>query len=289
MYYSPLRYPGGKAKLAPFMGYIIKKLNLTKGTYIEPFAGGAGIAIELLLSDKVGHIVINDYDKAVASFWRAATDNTDCLIEKMYNTPITIEEWYKQRTILLNSNSMSFELGFATFFLNRTNRSGILKGGPIGGKNQDGEWRLDARFNKPALEKRLVNIGERRKDITVYNQDVSCLIKKYIPRFGDSSLIYFDPPYYEKGSGLYMNYFNYNDHLRIERDIRNYVKCKWIITYDNVDEIHRIYDGYKIKTFSLDYCAASRRSASELMIFSDPKMCPTNKMLSKSDIEFSFQ
>lgn len=271
------------------MGLIIDKLDLVDGTYIEPFAGGAGIAIELLLTNKVGHVVINDYDKALASFWHAVKNDNNRLIEKIYETPVTMDEWYRQRDILNNSKTMSFELGFATFFLNRTNRSGILKGGPIGGYEQDSDWKLDVRFNKEKLVKRLLAIGERKSDITVYNKDANSLMKNYIPRYGRNALVYFDPPYYEKGNELYLNFFSYKDHKRIEETIREHVNCNWIITYDDVEEIHRIYDGYEIKTFDLNYSAAKKRLASELMIFPDEKLCPTNEELLQRGLTLQFR
>lgn len=289
MYYSPLRYPGGKAKLAPFMSFLVERLDVAGGTYVEPFAGGAGIAIELLLNDRVNHIVINDYDKALASFWNAVTKENDRLIDTIYNTPITMNEWYHQKEILQGSKNMSFELGFATFFLNRTNRSGILTGGPIGGYEQQGDWSLDVRFNKEKLIKRIKAIGDRRKDITVYNKDAKSLIKNYLPQYGEKTLVYFDPPYYEKGSELYMNYFKYEDHRRIEQAIRENVKCRWLITYDDVEEIRRIYDGYVIKNFDLNYSAAKKRIASELMIFPNEEVCPTNQELLSNGLVLQFK
>lgn len=288
MYYSPLRYPGGKAKLTPFIGYVIDELQLNGGTYIEPFAGGAAIAIELLLTNKVGHIVINDYDKALASFWRSIIYDTDRFIEKMYETPITIQEWYKEREILLKSSKMSFELGFATFYLNRTNRSGILKGGPIGGKDQNGAWKLDARFNKESLAKRIIAIGERNKDISVYNQDVNIFVRKYLPQYREKALVYFDPPYFNKGSELYMNYFDVDDHREIEHTIKESLDCNWLMTYDDTDVIRKIYDGYGQKNFNLTYSVSKKRSASELMIFPKQFHCPTNGELKNKGIAFRF-
>ena len=274
MYYSPLRYPGGKSKLTPFMEMMIRKLNIRNGTYVEPFAGGAGIAIELLLKGTVDKIIINDYDKAIASFWKAIVYDNSRFIDKMIETPITIEEWYKQREIINNSSKCSFELGFATFFLNRTNRSGIINGGPIGGYKQDGEWKLDVRFNKEKLSERIRAIGKHKHDIKVYKKDVRSLVKNYLNDLNENSLIYFDPPYFEKGKELYMNYFTLEDHKEIKELIKKYVKCKWIITYDDVEEITNIYSEYVIRRFELSYSAAKKRTASEIMIFPNEEICP---------------
>lgn len=289
MYYSPLRYPGGKGKLAPFMKLMIDKMDLRGGTYIEPFAGGAGIALDLLFNDIVNHIVINDYDKAIASFWKAILTENNRFVDCVMNTPITIEEWEHQKSILHNANKYSFELGFATFFLNRTNRSGIIKGGPIGGKTQTGDWKLDVRFNREVLAERIRKIGLRKQDITVYNKDVNSLIVKYVSQFGNKTLIYFDPPYFEKGKQLYMNYFRLSDHERIEKLIRQHVTCNWMITYDNTPEIVKIYNGYDIRQYDLKYSVAKKRVASEIIIFPHGGMCPTKAEMRQRKIDINLR
>ena len=288
MFYSPLRYPGGKGKLAPFIGYLIEKLNIENPIYIEPFAGGAGVALELLLEEKVETIVINDYDKAIASFWKAILEEPDRFVDMIYNVPITIDEWKHQKEIYSTSlNRYSFELGFATFYLNRTNRSGIIKGGIIGGLDQQGRWKIDARFNKEELIHRVLRIAEFRKNIVVYNKDVTSLIQNYMPKYGKDAFAYFDPPYFEKGKALYKNYFNYSDHKYIEEQIRENVQCNWIITYDNVPEIKEFYKEYTIREFNINYSAANRRKASELMIFKNDLLCPTNEELKREKIKFT--
>ncbi|MDF2589018.1 MAG: Site-specific methylase [Anaerocolumna sp.] len=285
MFYSPLRYPGGKSKLTPFMELIIEKLGHLGGTYIEPFAGGAGIGLELLEKGIVEQIVINDLDKGIYSFWRAITTETDRFIDKIYNTPVTMDEWRTQRNICVEDNKKySFELGFATFFLNRTNRSGIIKGGVIGGATQNGKWKLDARFNKENLVHRIEKIAERKKDIHIYNKDIQSFLLNYVPRYEENAMIYFDPPYFEKGKQLYLNFFSYEDHVRIEKLIGESVKCDWIITYDNVPEIVKIYDCYNLKKFDLNYSAAEKRKASEIIIFKNHQMIPSCEELNERKI-----
>lgn len=205
--YSPLRYPGGKSRLSKFIGQAICNLQIHNCTYIEPFAGGAGVALSLLLDGVVENIVINDYDKAIYSFWRALKQEPTALIEKIQSTPITIEEWHRQKEIYVNSTSYSIDLAFSTLFLNRTNRSGILTAGPIGGYDQAGDWKLDVRFDRDALISKVEKIAERRKNIFVYNKDIISLLRNYIPHFGNQLFIYFDPPYYKKGQKLYKNFF----------------------------------------------------------------------------------
>ena len=285
MYYSPLRYPGGKGKLASFMEYMIDQLGHRGGTYIEPFAGGAGIAMELLLRNVVSRIVINDYDKAVCSFWKAILTETDRFVEEIRTVPLTVDEWQKQHEILVTQNDKySFELGFAAFYLNRTNRSGIIKGGVIGGQEQAKDWKMDVRFKREELITRVQRIAARKKDIKLYNKDVNSFIKNYVPLYEENALIYFDPPYFRKGQQLYMNFFNYKDHVRIEQEIREHVNCDWIITYDYEPQIEEIYHNYNLRLYDLNYSVSTKRKANELMIFKDGIFIPSDEELNSKKI-----
>ena len=285
MYYSPLRYPGGKGKLASFMEYMIDQLGHRGGTYIEPFAGGAGIAMELLLRNVISRIVINDYDKAVWSFWKAILTETDRFVEEIRTVPLTVDEWQKQHEILVTKNDKySFELGFAAFYLNRTNRSGIIKGGVIGGQEQAKDWKMDVRFKREELVTRIQRIAVRKKDIKLYNKDVNSFIKNYAPLYEENALIYFDPPYFRKGQQLYMNFFNYKDHVRIEQEIREHVNCDWIITYDYEPQIEEIYHNYNLRLYDLNYSVSTKRKANELMIFKDGIIIPPDEELNSKKI-----
>ena len=285
MYYSPLRYPGGKGKLASFMEYMIDQLGHRGGTYIEPFSGGAGIAMELLLRNVVSRIVINDYDKAVWSFWKAILTETDRFVEEIRTVPLTVDEWQKQHEILVTQNDKySFELGFAAFYLNRTNRSGIIKGGVIGGQEQAKDWKMDVRFKREELVTRIQRIADRKKDIKLYNKDVNSFIKNYVPLYEENALIYFDPPYFRKGQQLYMNFFNYKDHVRIEQEIREHVNCDWIITYDYEPQIEEIYHNYNLRLYDLNYSVSTKRKANELMIFKDGIIIPSDEELNSKKI-----
>ena len=285
MFYSPLRYPGGKGKLAPFIGMLIEEYGHKGGTYIEPFAGGAAVAIELLERGIVSQIVINDLDKGIYSFWRAVLNEADRFIEKIESVSLTMDEWQNQRDICMRENSKySFELGFATFYMNRTNRSGIIKGGVIGGKEQSGIWQLDARFNKKTLIERIKKIVAMKHSIHLYNKDIDSFLTHYVPKYERNAFIYFDPPYFEKGKQLYLNFFDYKDHLRIEKLISEKVNCDWIITYDDVPEIEKIYSGYNLRRFELNYSVAKKRKANEIIIFNGENKIPDNSLLEKQKI-----
>lgn len=229
--------------------------------------------------------MINDYDKAVWSFWKAILTETDRFIEEIRTVPLTVDEWQKQHEILVTKNDKySFELGFAAFYLNRTNRSGIIKGGVIGGQEQANDWKMDVRFKREELVTRIQRIAVRKKDIKLYNKDVNSFIKNYVPLYEENALIYFDPPYFRKGQQLYMNFFNYKDHVRIEQEIREHVNCDWIITYDYEPQIEEIYHNYNLRLYDLNYSVSTKRKANELMIFKDGIIIPPDEELNSKKI-----
>lgn len=284
-YYSPLRYPGGKGRLAPFMKLLIQKTGHMGGVYIEPFAGGAGIALDCLLNGVVSEIVINDLDKGIYSFWKAVLNDTDRFIEDILAIPLNIEEWEHQRQIYLTNNKKySYELGFATFYLNRTNRSGIIKGGVIGGKEQSGQWTLDVRFNRDALSKRVQKVAAHKNKIHVYNKDISSFLLHYAERYAGNAIVYFDPPYYEKGRELYLNFFKHEDHVRIRSEIERLNNIDWVITYDDCPEIRDLYSEHICRRMQWNYSAATKRTVNEIMIFESERMIPTEQELKESKV-----
>lgn len=269
--FTPLRYPGGKARFAPMIADVINGNKLAGGHYLEPYAGGAGVALVLLMDGVVSHIHINDADPAVSVFWRAAVQDTAELIKLVANEPVTIEAWHHWRAMMLGETTgTQLERGFATLFMNRTNRSGILKGGVIGGKAQAGAYKLDARFMRDELCLRLERIGRHAGGISVYEEDAYKLLLRcheFLPR---TSLIYLDPPYYVKGAGLYRNFYKHDDHAQIARLLgSNRFRRPWIVSYDNAEEIRTMYSYAHSFTYGLRYTAQQRYTGSEVMFFSE--------------------
>lgn len=275
-FYSPLRYPGGKGKLAQFVKDLMTQNNLGEGTYIEPYAGGASVALHLLFESKVREIHINDFDVVIYAFWKAILDHTDDFVRKINTTPVTVDEWMKQKEVYTNPDGKEFlDLGFATFFLNRTNRSGILNAGIIGGKDQTGPYKIDARYNKKDLIKRIENISDRKNQIRIYNQDAIFFIKNTIPKISKPILVFLDPPYYVKGKDLYKNYYNHSDHIEVSKSIKSDIKNSWIVTYDNVPEISELYSEEKTFLYNLIYSATLNRSiGAEIMFHSKDLIIP---------------
>lgn len=269
--YTPLRYPGGKARFSSLIERIIQDNGLNGGHYFEPFAGGAGLALILLVDDVVEAIHINDIDPAVAAFWTAAVRDTDRLIEMVAEADVSMDAWHHWRAVMNGHVAATkLERGFATLFMNRTNRSGILKGGVIGGKLQAGTYRLDARFMRDKICERLSRIGRLSDRIYVYEEDAHSILQRCSEFLPSKSLIYLDPPYYVKGAGLYRNSYKDDDH----RQIANLLLAKefplpWVVSYDNAQEIRDMYGDASRVSYGLNYTAQKRYVGDEVMFFSE--------------------
>ncbi|EAB4195040.1 DNA adenine methylase [Salmonella enterica] len=282
MFYSPLRYPGGKSKLTAYVLEIMKLNGLEGGTYVEPFAGGCAIAWYLLLNKHVRKVYINDLDPAIHAFWHSVLYRTDELCLLINSCPITLEEWHKQREIYRNNTSDFLKLGFSTLFLNRTNRSGIIKAGVIGGKEQNGKYKIDCRFNKERIIEQIRSIAAMRDSIRLSNLDATHFIDEVLPLVEGKTLVNIDPPYYIKGKGLYQNFFEHNDHYRLFESVKR-ITHPWIVTYDDTPEIRGIYSEFSPEPFGLTYTAQIKYKGAEVIIHS-PDILKTNF---KPDVSFS--
>lgn len=275
MFYSPLRYPGGKGKLANFIQLIFERNSLNNGYYVEPYAGGASIALSLLFNDYASKIIINDIDKSIYAFWYSVINNTDELCKMIIDTKVNLTSWNLQKDIQKQKEETDLlKLGFSTFFLNRTNRSGIINAGVIGGNEQKGKYKIDARFNKEELIKRIQKIGKIGNKIMLYNLDAIELIKEISNQLPEKTLIYFDPPYYLKGKELYVNHYKHKDHLLVSQMINGLSEHKWLVSYDNHNEIRELYKENKMFTYSLNYCAVNATRGTEVMFYHKDLIIP---------------
>lgn len=272
---TPLRYPGGKTKLYDYVVDIFEANNICDCTYIEPFAGGAGLAIKLLQNQKVSNIILNDLDPLIYAFWYCVLNHPIEFCSRIDSIPVTVEEWNKQRYITLNYHDFSlFEVGLAAFYMNRTNVSGVISGGMIGGKDQTGKYKLDARFNKAPLIKKIKNIEALSSKIQIFNKDVKDFIREDVAILEDKNIfVNYDPPYVKKGSLLYRNSFTEEDHCELS-DLICSSPGKWIVTYDKCSLIHNLYNEYKQEIITLNYSTGSTKQGYEIVIYSDQLEIP---------------
>ena len=274
---SPFRYPGGKARLHSFVSGVLEANGLVGQQYLEPFAGGGGLALSLLYTETVSDIHINDIDPGVWSFWHSVLEHNDELAERIADTPISIEEWDRQREIRDGLDTEDpLALGFATFFLNRTNRSGVLdRAGAIGGREQDGRYKLDCRFYRSTLVERVRRIAKFRDHIHLSGLDALDFIEQSASMLPDKSLFFLDPPYYNKGSRLYTNYYEPDDHGRLAKAVLG-LKNPWLVTYDNEADVRNLYAARKQVPFFITYSLARKRVGTEILIASEDLRLPEN-------------
>jgi DNA adenine methylase len=275
-HFSPLRYPGGKAKLASYVKSIIVENGLSDGVYVEPFAGGAAVAMELLLQEYVSEIHINDVSRPVYCFWRSVLKDTDKLCSLIATTPITVEDWDVQKSVFAHAGDYDdLELGFATFYLNRTNRSGILNGGIIGGRDQTGGWKIDARYNISELTQRITSIARQAERVHLTKKDALKFLDKGRALWGDNTLIYLDPPYYAKGRDLYYDYYLPDDHAVLAAYVQeNITRQRWMVSYDNSDSIKQLYSKCPSVIYKIGYSARDSSEGAEIMFFDGRTVIP---------------
>lgn len=285
--YSPLRYPGGKTQLTPFVLDLLRANGMLRGVYAEPFAGGAGIAWRLLLNGDAAEVWLNDLDPAIYAFWQTVVFEPDPLCERVLATEITMAEWERQRLVIKDSNASQQDLAFAVLFLNRTNRSGILKGGVIGGKAQTGDYKLDCRFNKVDIIKKIQRIHSYREVVKITRMDAEECLKAWDKKLPKKSLVNIDPPYYTQGRDLYLSFYHPEDHARLAKLIRS-LKCQWMLTYDDVPEIENLYKGLPTYRKGLTYYAQVKRKASELLVLSKNMIAPA-ELLNCGAIPLQFE
>lgn len=265
---SPLRYPGGKGSLYSRLRQLIRDSGLAGCTYVEPYAGGAGAGLALLVSGQVGRVVINDLDPAIHAFWQLLVTSPDELVKRIRSTPLDVAEWRRQKRIYAAGRADEVEaLGFATFFLNRTNRSGVLNGGPIGGLDQTGAYKIDARFNREKLAERIRILKLYGSSITVSCRDGVDVISEYAGH--PETFIYADPPYFEKAGSLYLNSFRAEDHEALAKTLNAVADATWLLTYDNVAAVHGLYPERRRRLFELLYSANGASRANEIAVLSD--------------------
>lgn len=267
---SPLRYPGGKAILTGFLSHVIVRNDLKGCVYYEPYAGGAGAALNLLRQDVVSELYLNDADPRVIAFWRSALHTSEQFLERIQNVHLTIQEWHRQHSICLQPASHSkFDVGFAAFFMNRCNRSGVLAGsGPIGGYAQSGKWRMDVRFNRVALAERILTIARMKDRIHLSCEDAIVFLKGHLPSSHGRkrTFAYLDPPYVNKGQRLYLNAYKPEDHAQLARYLDGQRLLSWVMSYDDSSLVRTLYAQHKISTLPIRYSLQRKRSARELII-----------------------
>lgn len=279
---SPLRYPGGKSRLSDFMEDLVLLNNLEDCTLYEMYAGGAGASLNLLFSGIVSKIVLNDLDFHVYAFWESILKNTDEFVQLISDSKVNTENWKVQKNIYSNYEDFNtLEVGFSSFFLNRCNRSGVFNAGPIGGKNQTGNYKIDVRFNKFDLINRIEAIADKKSSIVIKNLESINFLKDIFKLEKENTFVFLDPPYYMQGENLYFNFYEDKNHLELSKLLKNNNEENWFLTYDNTDRIKELYHNSRTAYLPMTYTLQEKRKSKEVMIFSENLHIPKNLRFGK--------
>lgn len=258
--------------------------GLVGGHYVEPYAGGAGVACELLISGVASHVHLNDASPEVHAFWWSILNHTEEFCRRIRLASLTIKEWRRQREVLRHPDDHDrLGLGFALFFLNRCNRSGIPSGGVIGGLNQTGRWKIDARFPKIELITRIEAIASRRRRVTIENKDAEKFLWENASNLPPNTLVYCDPPYFRKSDRLYLNRYEPRDHAQIARVMQSQVQHPWLVSYDAAPEVMKYYVKRRSFTYGLQYYAGQTRHGNEVFFCSDNLTLPLRSKVKSID------
>lgn len=289
-YSSPLRYPGGKASLAPFLHDVLQLNSLVGCRYFEPYAGGAGAALALLRMGAVASIEINDADRRIYSFWKSVLSESQRFADRIMTVPLNLEEWKRQREVCTNQEAHTeFDVGFAAFYMNRCNRSGVLTSGPIGGLEQSGAWKLDVRFTRPSLVERVVALGRLKDRISVSQMDAIDFLKARLPSgtARKTAFVYLDPPYVVKGQRLYLNAYEACDHKKVANYLGRQGVLNWIMSYDDSDLIRDLYSERQLAKLPIRYSLQDKRAAKELIIAPRQMQLPKTVRVAGQDAKMS--
>ena len=267
---NPLRYPGGKRFLVDYIAELLRVNNLIGTTIYEPFAGSAAVSLELLNRGLVDNAVLIEKDPLIYSFWRSVIEQPEELCTRIDEMAINLESWNRLSHFRTLDAPLGnpLELGFAGLFFNRTNYSGIIMANPLGGKGQKSEYTLDCRFKKKRVKEQIMSVANHRNRITVeWTDGVRYLDRNRRAITEGNHFVYVDPPYYEKGRGLYRHYFNDEDHENLAELLRAST-LPWLLSYDNHPFIQDLYfgQGARYQEFYMDSLIKSRSRGAELLI-----------------------
>ncbi len=269
---SPLRYPGGKASLSRYIADVLESNLLTSCTFYEPYVGGGSISLELLERGSITKAVWLEKDPLVFAFWHCLLHQGYELYDEIESLDITIEKWksllsFRDVREPPECDEELLNLGVAGLFFNRTNFSGILKAGPIGGRSQLSDYSLDCRFKKDRMLGLIKYLYEKYSGhIEIYYGDALTFLEaRRCEILNSFSFVYIDPPYYKKGKNLYRYYYTDEDHTRLANHITSQ-SYPWLVSYDDDLFIRNLYKNSEIQPIYLDYTAYTSRKGMELLI-----------------------
>lgn len=287
---SPLRYPGSKASLTDYIASVIEANLLSGCTIIEPYAGSATVSLEMLSRGFVQHAILIERDPLLYGFWYSVFNDVDNLVNDIFEIDVSLNTWIdfqKYRNTTNLDDYLLLELGVAGLFFNRTNFSGILGAGPIGGANQDSKYKINCRFKKEKIIQQIRTISLLKDKVEVVFGDALTYLKTQEHEIGNSfSFLYIDPPYYNQGKKLYRYWYEDSNHKELA-DYLGRLETPWLVSYDDHPKIREYYEESAMQELFIDYTARVSRQGEELLISNIiiPPPIPVDQIIELNEVE----
>jgi len=286
---SPLRYPGAKRQLIPLFNSLL--LQAPVGTFVEPFAGGASVALHVAVNGLAERVILGEADPLVYAFWYVACFDTPWIIEQIQTVDVTLANWERFKA---RPGETLRDRALSCLFLNRTSFSGILheRSGPIGGRSQRSPYPINCRFPRSELVRRVSVVGELAEAGRIgavlcgdYQDTIAAAVDHSASR---DALLYLDPPFYAKAQTLYRLSFGADDHRRLADYVMG-CDIPWLLSYDSHPSIQDLYStplirlpgepedaprrSHHLSRRTLTYTAHSRRgSGDEYIVTNLPRL-----------------
>ena len=273
---TPVSWMGNKTSILHIL-YALFPLNYER--YIEPFGGSGAVLLGKKKPDKFE--VYNDYNHNLVNLFQCMRDRPVALIEEIgflnlnsrddfnRNKEFFKDEKFKDRFIeqeiekiqllfdkptadelieLMTRRKLDYDLRRAAMFLKLLRYS----------YSSGGKSFACQPMNIRGLFRLIQDVSIRLENAVIENQDFEVLIKHYDR---ENTFFYCDPPYYSS-EYVYQCGFTWDDHLRLKNTLAN-SKGKWLVSYNDCEEIRNLYDGYSFFDFTRLHNMKQRINAGE--------------------------
>lgn len=237
MPHAPIARMGGKKNLKK---RLIAMFPKDYDTFVEPFVGAGNIFYS---TPKVANEIINDKDKDMYMIHKGLKERSQYVQD---NLPRTIS-----RATFVDIRKNGKDDLLSTIY---RYKAGFMGKGLSFNTQREGD--------KIAMD--FTQFGERLKDVKILNRDYASVIKHYD---SPTTFFYLDPPY--EGAGKYKDYPDTSVTPQNVYDTLQGLQGKFMLSYNNSDNIKEIFSKYTITPIKTQYSATTNvdtRTVDEIVI-----------------------
>lgn len=263
---SPFRYPGGKTWLVSLMCQWLDSMKLKPAEFIEPFAGGGIVGLNVAFRRLAEHVTLVELDEEVAAVWQTIIyGDAKRLTDRIATFDLTLDSIKKE----LSENPRSLEeKAFQTILRNRVNRGGILAPGAgmlRYGENGKG---IKSRWYPETLNKRILRVAKMREHITFIKGDGLEVLRRSANR---ADVVFFiDPPYTagSKQAGRRLYTHHELDHEELFR-VTSTLAGDFLMTYSDAERVRELAQQHNFDTQEIAMKSNHHVKMTELLIGRD--------------------